>query len=95
MGSLVIILLYIINIVWFIVIAHVIMSWLIGFNVLNRHQPLVGAIWNGLNGVLEPIYRPIRRVLPDMGGLDLSPLVVLVGIFALQTILQRNAYAFM
>ena len=95
MGSLVIILLYIINIVWFIVIAHVIMSWLIGFNVLNRHQPLVWSIWTGLNRLLEPIYGPIRRVLPDMGGLDLSPLVLLVGIFALQTILQRNAYAFM
>jgi YggT family protein len=95
MGSLIIVLLYVLQIAWFLVIAHVIMSWLIGFNVLNRHQPLVGAIWNGLNGILEPIYRPIRRVLPDMGGLDLSPLVVLVGIFALQTILQRNAYAFM
>ena len=95
MGSLIIVLLYVLQIAWFLVIAHVIMSWLIGFNVLNRHQPLVGAIWNGLNGLLEPIYRPIRRVLPDMGGLDLSPLVVLVGIFALQTILQRNAYAFM
>ena len=95
MGSLIIVLLYVLQIAWFLVIAHVIMSWLLGFNVLNRHQPLVGAIWNGLNGILEPIYRPIRRVLPDMGGLDLSPLVVLVGIFALQTILQRNAYAFM
>jgi len=95
MGSVIIILLYVLQIAWFLVIAHVIMSWLIGFNVLNRHQPLVGAIWGGLNGILEPIYRPIRRVLPDMGGLDLSPLVVLVAIFALQTILQRNAVAFM
>jgi YggT family protein len=95
MGSVIIILLYLLQIAWFLVIAHVIMSWLIGFNVLNRHQPLVGAIWGGLNGILEPIYRPIRRVLPDMGGLDLSPLVVLVAIFALQTILQRNAVAFM
>jgi len=95
MGSLIIILLYMLQIAWFLVIAHVIMSWLIGFNVLNRHQPLVGSIWNGLNGILEPVYRPIRRVLPDMGGLDLSPLVVLIAIFALQTVLQRNAYAFM
>ena len=95
MGSLVIILLYVLQIVWWIVIAHVIMSWLIGFNVLNRHQPLVGAIWRGLDGLLEPIYRPIRRVLPAMGGLDLSPLVLLVAIFALQTIIQRNAMAFM
>jgi YggT family protein len=95
MGSLVIVLLYIINIVWFIVIAHVIMSWLIGFNVLNRHQPLVRQIWDGLNRLLEPIYGPIRRVLPDMGGLDLSPLVLIVILYAIQTILQRNAYTFM
>ena len=94
MGSLVQILLFIINIVWFIVIAHVIMSWLIGFNVLNRHQPLVWQIWNGLERVLEPIYGPIRRVLPSMGGLDLSPLVLIVILYALQTILVRNAMAF-
>lgn len=95
MGSLVIILLYVLDILWFIVIAHVIMSWLIGFNVLNRHQPIVRSIWNGLEGLLEPIYGPIRRLLPNMGGLDLSPLIVLLGIFALQTIIQRNAMAFM
>ena len=94
MGSLVIILLYIINIVWFIVIAHVVMSWLIGFNVLNRHQPLVRSVWDGLNRLLEPIYGPIRRVLPDMGGLDLSPLVLLVILYGLQVVLQRNAAMF-
>ena len=91
MGSLVQILLFIINIVWFIVIAHVIMSWLIGFNVLNRQQPLVWQIWTGLERVLEPIYGPIRRVLPNMGGLDLSPLVLIVILYALQTIIVRNA----
>ena len=94
MGSLVQILLFVINIVWFIVIAHVIMSWLIGFNVLNRNQPLVWQIWNGLERLLEPIYGPIRRILPSMGGLDLSPLVLIVILYALQTILVRNAAAF-
>jgi YggT family protein len=94
MGSLIIILLYVINIMWFIVIAHVIMSWLIGFNVLNRHQPLVWQIWNGLERLLEPIYGPIRRVLPNMGGLDLSPLVLIVILYAIQTVLQRNAIYF-
>jgi YggT family protein len=94
MGSLLIILLYVIKIVWWIVIAHVIMSWLIGFNVLNRHQPLVWQIWTGLNRVLEPIYDPIRRVLPDMGGLDLSPLVLIVILYAVQTVLLRNAAVF-
>ena len=95
MGSLVIVLLYVLNILWFIVIAQVIMSWLINFNVLNRHQPLVWQIWNGLERLLEPIYRPIRSVLPDMGGLDLSPLVVLVAIYAAQVVISRNAVAFM
>ena len=94
MGSLVLVLLFIIRIVWWIVIAHVVMSWLIGFNVLNRNQPLVWNIWTGLNRVLEPIYGPIRRVLPDMGGLDLSPLVLIVILYALQTVLLRNAGVF-
>jgi YggT family protein len=94
MGSLAIILLFIIRIVWWIVIAHVIMSWLIGFNVLNRNQPLVWQIWNGLERLLEPIYGPIRRVLPNMGGLDLSPLVLIVILYAIQTVLVRNAGAF-
>ena len=94
MGSLIIILLYVINIMWFIVIAHVIMSWLIGFNVLTRHQPLVWRIWNGLERLLEPIYGPIRRVLPNMGGLDLSPIVLIVILYAIQTVLVRNAAVF-
>ncbi|HVL22099.1 MAG TPA: YggT family protein [Amaricoccus sp.] len=94
MGSLILVLLFIIRIVWWIVLAHVIMSWLIGFNVLNRNQPIVWNIWTGLNRVLEPIYGPIRRVLPDMGGLDLSPLVLIVILYALQTILIRNAPLF-
>ena len=94
MTSLLQILLLVLDVAWFIVIAHVIMSWLINFNVLNRNQPLVWQIWTGLNRVLEPIYGPIRRVLPDMGGLDLSPLVVIVAIYALQTVLVRNAGVF-
>ena len=65
MQSLFAILFLILDVVWFIVIAHVIMSWLINFNVLNRNQPLVWQIWTGLNRLLEPIYAPIRRVLPN------------------------------
>ena len=93
MASLLGILFLVLDIVWYIVIAHIIMSWLINFNVLNRNQPLVWQIWTGLNRLLEPIYGPIRRVLPDMGGLDLAPLVVIVGIYALRIILINNAAA--
>jgi len=95
MTSLLQILLLIIDVVWFIVIAHVIMSWLINFNVLNRHQPLVGQIWDGLSRLLEPIYAPIRNILPNMGGLDLSPLVLIVGLYALRIILINNAGVFL
>lgn len=95
MTSLLQILLLILDVVWFIVIAHIIMSWLINFNVLNRNQPLVWQIWTGLERLLEPIYGPIRRILPNMGGLDLSPIVLIVAIYALRIVLINNAGAFM
>ncbi len=90
MLSLIQILLLILDIVWFIILAHVIMSWLINFQVLNLHQQLVAQIWYGLNRILEPIYGPIRRVLPNMGGLDLTPLVVLIAVYAIRIILINN-----
>ncbi len=95
MTSLLQILLLILDVIWFIVIAHIIMSWLINFNVLNRNQPLVWQLWTGLERLLEPIYRPIRRILPDMGGLDLSPIVLIVAIFAARIVLINNAAAFL
>ncbi|WP_136634401.1 YggT family protein [Pseudooceanicola onchidii] len=94
MQSLLQILMLILDIVWFFIIAHVIMSWLISFQILNVRQQFVGQIWYGLNRLLEPIYGPIRRILPPMGGLDLAPLVVLVGVYALRIILINNAAAF-
>ncbi|WP_170561880.1 YggT family protein [Ruegeria atlantica] len=94
MLSLIQILLLILDIVWFIILAHVIMSWLINFQVLNLHQQLVAQIWYGLNRILEPIYGPIRRILPNMGGLDLTPLIVLVAVYALRIILINNAVYF-
>jgi len=94
MTSLFQILMLILSVAKFIVIAHIIMSWLISFNVLNYRQPIVGQIWDGLNRLLEPVYGPIRRMLPQMGGLDLAPLIVFLGIYALEIILRNNAAAF-
>ncbi|KGM50191.1 YggT family protein [Pseudooceanicola atlanticus] len=94
MQSLFQILMLILDVVWFIVIAHVIMSWLINFQVLNVRQQLVGQIWYGLNRLLEPLYGPIRRLLPPMGGLDLAPLIVLLAVLALRIVLQNNIAAF-
>ena len=94
MMSIIQILLLILDVFWFIMIAHIVMSWLINFNVLNLRQPLVAQIWDGLNRLLEPLYAPIRRVLPPMGGLDLAPLVALIAVYALRIILINNAPAF-
>ena len=89
------ILMLILDIAQWIIIAHIIMSWLINFQVLNLRQPLVASIWHGLNGILEPVYGRVRSFLPRVGGLDLAPLVVLVAIYALRIILVNNAAAFL
>ena len=94
MQSLFQILMLLLDIVWFVIVAHVIMSWLINFQVLNLRQQLVAQIWYGLNRLVEPVYGPIRIALPQMGGLDLAPLVVLVGVYALRIVLANNANAF-
>ncbi|MFC3084619.1 YggT family protein [Tabrizicola soli] len=94
MTSLFQILMLILDIAQFIIIAHIIMSWLINFQVLNLRQPLVAQVWDGLNRVLEPLYSFVRRFLPNMGGLDLAPLVVLIGVYALRIVLINNAAAF-
>lgn len=75
------------SVAFYIMLIHVIMSWLLNFGVLNRHQPLVASVWDGLTRLLEPVYRPIRRVMPDTGALDLAPLVVFLGIIIVRNIL--------
>ena len=87
-------LLFIITIAKFFVFAHFIMSWLVSFQVLNVRQPFVAQIWYGLNRLMEPLYAPIRRVLPNMGGIDLSPLVVLIGLFFLERLVANSLYSF-
>lgn len=94
MTSLFQILMLLLNIVWFIIIAHVIMSWLINFQVLNLRQPLVAQIWDGLNRLLEPVYSRVRSFLPQFGGLDLAPLVVLITVAILRIVLINNAASF-
>ena len=81
---------FIINIIWFLVIASAIFSWLYAFNVINTRNEAINMIGRSLNQVTEPLYRPIRRIIPTMGGLDLAPLVVLVILFFLQQLLYTT-----
>lgn len=76
--------LFILDIAWWFVIISVILSWLIAFNVLDTRNNFVYQIANMFHQLTEPLYRPIRNFMPDLGGIDLSPLIVLVAIYALR-----------
>jgi YggT family protein len=80
------------NILWWVIVIQAIMSWLIAFNIINTWNDTVRSIWNALKKMTDPIYNPIRRILPDFGGLDLSPLVVLLIIYILMTIILPQLY---
>lgn len=73
-----------------IVIVQAVLSWLISFNVISTHNDTVAAIWLALKRITDPLYNPIRRILPDFGTLDLSPLVVLLIISLLSNIVVPN-----
>jgi YggT family protein len=75
---------FILNLVWWIFLIVIIMSWLISFNVINTRNQFVNSVWRVLNQITEPILKPIRRIIPPVGGLDLSPLIVFIIIFFLQ-----------
>ena len=82
----------ILSVVFFIMIVHIVMSWLITFQVLNLRQPVIAQIWYGLNNLLEPVYRPIRNFLPNTGGLDLAPLVAFIIVIALRDIILPRIF---
>ncbi len=79
------------SVLWWIIIVQAILSWLIAFNVVNMTSPFVRSIATALDRLTAPLYRPIRRFLPDFGGIDFSPLVVLLLIMVLQKLLAGAA----
>jgi YggT family protein len=82
----------ILNLVWWVFLIMIIMSWLISFNVINTRNQFVAAVWRVLNQITEPILKPIRRIIPPVGGLDLSPIVVFIVIFFLQQLIGNYAF---
>ncbi len=70
-----------------VIIGVAVLSWLLAFNVINIHNDFVRSVWNGLNALTEPLLRPIRRWLPAMGGLDISPIVLLLAIYFLRPLI--------
>ena len=75
----------------YIIIAQAILSWLVAFNVINTYNDFVRSFLNALDRITEPLYRPIRKILPDFGGLDFSPMVVLLLIYVIRILLAGVA----
>jgi YggT family protein len=76
------------NVLWWIIIVQVVLSWLFAFNVLNTSSDGLRRFVEALDRLTEPLYRPIRKMLPDFGGIDFSPLIVLLLIGVLQILLN-------
>ena len=71
--------------VW-VIIAQVIISWLVAFNVINTQSNFVRTLLDALDRLTAPLYRPIRRIMPDFGGIDFSPIVLILAIQILRKV---------
>lgn len=86
------IILIILQLYWWIVLAMIIMSWLISFNVINTRNAFVAAVWRIVNQLTEPVLGPIRRVMPNFSGLDISPIILFLIIFFIERIIIYYIY---
>jgi YggT family protein len=80
------------NLYTWILIGSAIFSWLYAFNVINSSNQFVNSVGRFLYAVTEPVLRPLRRVLPDLGGIDISPIIVLLIIFFLRSLMWNTLY---
>lgn len=90
MNALILTIYYALDIFKWFVIAMVIFSWLFAFNVINTRNQFVAMVGDFLTRVTEPALRPIRRFMPDLGGIDISPIILFLIIFFLQQLLISN-----
>ena len=86
------VLLVVLNLYWWIIIASAVLSWLIAFNVVNTRNDVVRAVWDFVNRITQPVLRPIRPVLPNLGGIDVSPIIVLLIILLIQRVILYYIY---
>ena len=77
-----------------VIIASAVMSWLVAFNVVNIRNDVVRSIWNMLNALTEPALRPIRRYMPNTGGVDISPVVLFLLVQLVELLIQDYIYPF-
>ena len=83
------------TVTWWVIVIQFVLSLLIAFNVINMQSNFVRTLAYGFDRLTEPLYRPLRRILPNLGGLDLSPALVLLAIAILRIILNNVAASVM
>ena len=81
---------YLITLYVYVIIAGVILSWLMAFGVINPYNPFVRSLWQALGAVTEPLLRPIRNAMPNLGAIDLSPLILILLCFFIQSVVLPN-----
>lgn len=81
---------YLITLYTYVVIASVVMSWLMAFGVVNAYNSTVRSIWQALNALTEPLLKPIRKMMPNLGAVDISPIILLLGCFFIQSVVIPN-----
>ena len=82
----------ILDLAWWLIIISAVFSWLIAFNVVNLSNSFVGQVYEFLHQVTEPMLRPVRRVMPNLGAIDISPIIVLIAITFLQILWQGTVF---
>ena len=92
MAAILDVIMLVLTLYWWIIIISAILSWLVAFNVVNPRNEVVSTIGRAVHALTEPLLSPIRRFVPNLGGIDISPLVLLLGIYFLQQIIIRYAY---
>ena len=92
MRSVLYIILLILDLYVWLLIAAAVLSWLIAFNVVNTRNQLVGMVADFLYRITEPVLRPLRSVIPSLGGIDISPVVLILLIILLKDIIVRYVF---
>lgn len=92
MRALLDVIMLVLQLYWYVVLAMIVMSWLIAFNIVNTRNDFVNQIWRVLTALTDPVLRPIRRYMPNFSGLDISPIILFLIIFFLQQVIMRYIY---
>ncbi|MCJ2179346.1 YggT family protein [Novosphingobium album (ex Hu et al. 2023)] len=87
-------LIYLLQVLQTVILVWFILSLLISFNVVNLHNQFVAALWRGLNAILDPLLNPIRKVMPNTGGIDFSPMVLIIGIMVIVKFMEPMVYRY-